>query len=153
MLVEKDLLQEESRQKPRQILDPLIEFQITSYSNAFLLASAKSFYNASVYCENHGMKLFKINSSYKQNLIFNHTENFFSSGGGTRIWVNGHWSSDGQQWLSYPDNEVVFTPTQSNIFYHYTDDRYCLAIESFEINTYEIARVPCSATNYFYCES
>lgn len=142
---EQHLLQEKTVEKP---LDFIIDFKITSSTKGFLFPSSKSFYNASSYCEYHGMKLYKINSNYKQNLIFYHTEKMFSSGGGTRIWVNGKWSSDHQKWLSYPDKEVIFPSSES-----YERDEHCLAIQSFRRNLYDIASVSCIATNYFYCES
>lgn len=100
------------------------------------------------------MTLLNINSDYKKSLVFEESKKFFSSGGGTVIWINGKWSDKNELWFLQPKNEKFYlsekVPTPLSRFVGLDD--YCLSVQSYVNDRYEIAGIRCVNNCYFFCE-
>lgn len=129
-------------------------FNITDRNGACLVHTDKNFYDASDMCVMHNMTLLEVSSSDEHERIFEETKSIFGSGGGTRIWINGKWSSTSDAWLAFPKNETFYLNIEhvEQRYGRKPSDGECLAIESNRVDKYHISSVPCSGKHYFYCE-
>ncbi|KAG5669704.1 hypothetical protein PVAND_017586 [Polypedilum vanderplanki] len=133
----------------------LILFNISENNGACLVHQDKSFDDSQKLCSEHNMTLLEINSNEERVKVTEETTKIFGSGGGTRIWINGKYSSKVEGWLSVPREERFFL-TQEHIETNYYNsepkDGDCLTIESTQREKYHISAVSCNGRHYFYCE-
>lgn len=130
-------------------------FKISDENGACLVHTGKDFYGADEMCTSHGMDLLEINTDDEKFKIYEETQKLFGSGGGTRIWINGKWSSSEGAWLSHPSNKRFFLTSEhvELMSWRATEtDGQCLAVESTRREKYHIGSCECSGQHYFYCE-
>lgn len=130
-------------------------FKISEANGACLVHTDKDFFGAEAMCSSHGMDLLEINSDDEKFKIFEESQKLFGSGGGTRIWINGKWSSSASSWLSHPRNESFYLTSdhvELNNWGAAEIDGQCLAVESYRKDKYHIGSCACRGRHYFYCE-
>lgn len=130
-------------------------FKISEENGACLVHTDKDFFGAEAMCSSHGMDLLEINSEDEKYKIYEETQKLFGSGFGTRIWVNGRWSSSAGSWLSYPSNKTFYLTSDQVELSRYgatEADGQCLAVESYRKDKYHISSCACTGRHYFYCE-
>jgi hypothetical protein len=110
-----------------------------------------TFRAASAHCIKLNMTLLEIDSEEMLELVYDRTENVFSTGGGTTIWINGWWMQSKEGWFSHP-SERSFYLTEALKDSHKLVKQFgmCLGIQSY-FEQYETVSMRCSIDCYFYC--
>lgn len=130
-------------------------FNFTENNFACLVPIAKSFEEAYNICKSSDMKLLQIHSDKEKKTVFNVAREFFGSGGGTVLWIDGKWMYDKDEYRmlntnkSFYSSKKVGSPLKK---FHGRDD-YCLTIMSYFKDQYEIGPIRCFNECYFFCQT
>lgn len=129
-------------------------FDISTTKSACLVPLAKPFEQAYDYCKENDMSLLEVNSESEKKKLFKISGEFFGSGGGTVIWIDGKWMYDKEEWRKYRTNErfSLSKKIQTPLAKFFGNDDYCLSVQSYFMAQYEIAPIRCFNKCYFFCE-
>lgn len=100
------------------------------------------------------MKLLQIHSDKEKKTVFNVARQFFGSGGGTVLWIDGMWMYDKEEYRMFESNETFYASKKvgsPNKKFH-GQDNYCLTIMSYFKDQYEISPIRCYNECYFFCQ-
>ncbi|CAG9804831.1 unnamed protein product [Chironomus riparius] len=130
-------------------------FNYSQNSSACLVPIAKSFEEAHKICKSNDMKLLQIHSDKEKKTVFNVAREFFGSGGGTVLWIDGKWMYDKEEYRMFETNVTFYSSKKigSPQKKFHGQDHYCLTIMSYFKDQYEISPIRCFNECYFFCQT